>query len=109
MDLARLLLGALPGQMVDHKNGNGLDNRRENLRIADAATNAMNRHTTSARSGMRGVYRMKHRDLWSARIMRGGKNALLKYFKTKEEAVDEVRSFLRAEGVPVGSLSTPPL
>lgn len=38
----RLLLQAPKGLRVDHRNGNGLDNRRENIRLCDAAQNGWN-------------------------------------------------------------------
>lgn len=41
--LHREVVGAAPGQIVDHINGNKLDNRRQNLRIVDARLNAINR------------------------------------------------------------------
>jgi hypothetical protein len=39
----RLILGALDGEQVDHKNGDGLDNRRENLRFCSRSQNCANK------------------------------------------------------------------
>jgi hypothetical protein len=33
LSLHRLIAGALPGQVVDHLDGNGLNNRRANLKV----------------------------------------------------------------------------
>lgn len=43
----RVVLGLTPGDRreVDHLNGNGLDNRRLNLRVVDHAVNTQNVHT----------------------------------------------------------------
>ncbi len=43
MSLSRLIMGEPQGLIVDHKNGDSLDNRRENLRICNHHQNAQNR------------------------------------------------------------------
>lgn len=90
----RLLISAQPGQEVDHRNGNGLDNRRSNLRIASVSQNHTN---TNARglSGLKGVYKTWriNRDgkkqwasRWSAKIGVNGEHIFLGTHATKEEA-----------------------
>lgn len=52
----RLILNAPDGILVDHKNGNTLDNRRCNLRLATHANNAQNGKVQSNNSsGFKGV------------------------------------------------------
>jgi hypothetical protein len=84
LKLHRLITGAPAGMEVDHKNGNGLDNRRANLRVCTHAQNMMNMPKVKARSGFRGVRRMKNR--WHARIQVRGKETHLGAFPTAEDA-----------------------
>lgn len=74
-----------PG-IVDHINGNGLDNRRSNLRICTHAQNLMNRGASKTnRTGLRGV--TAHRkNSFRARIRVHGKLHDLGCFRTAEEA-----------------------
>jgi len=53
--LHRVITGAKPGEHVDHKNGNGLDNRRDNLRICTNAENRRNTRKTRGVSRFKGV------------------------------------------------------
>jgi hypothetical protein len=54
--LHRYIVGAQPGQIVDHINGNILDNRSENLRVVTKSQNNRNRQKkTRAKSGFWGV------------------------------------------------------
>ena len=70
--------------MVDHRSGDTFDNRRRNLRIVTSAQNAQNRQRVCARSGFRGVSRMRGK--WQARVGVGRKIYHLGTFVTKKEA-----------------------
>jgi hypothetical protein len=86
----RLVLYAPRGMEVDHVNGNSLDNRRENLRLASHAQNGMNqkiRH--DSKSGFKGVSFNKPRGRWLAHIKFRGKKYNLGYFETPELAAKE--------------------
>lgn len=73
--------------MVDHRNGDGLDNRRANLRPATVAENARNSRVRSSNSsGFHGVGYYKRYGKWSARIRVFGRRIELGYFLTPEEA-----------------------
>ncbi len=83
----RLILSAEKGMFVDHINGNGLDNRRENLRVCTHAENMRNsKLSIKNTSGYKGVYWCKKRSLWIANIQNNGKVKNLGGFKIKELA-----------------------
>jgi hypothetical protein len=87
----------------DHKNRNGLDNRRHNLRPANLSQQAGNQNTSSRNtSGYRGVTRRKykHQTSWQATIMVNGKRTFLGSFTTARSAAlayDTVALRLRGE------------
>lgn len=61
------------GKVVDHKNGNKLDNTRENLRICIVGQNQMNRGKQSNNtSGFTGVHFVTRDRKWAAAINKEG-------------------------------------
>lgn len=64
--LHRIILDAPAGALVDHVNGDGLDNRRANLRLCSGSQNGANKRCSVGRSGFRGVYPARAR--WYASI-----------------------------------------
>jgi hypothetical protein len=76
------------GEQIDHKNGNGLDNRRDNLRKATATENNRNRMKLRApcASKYKGVWR--HYDKWGAAIWDKGKSIKLGRFDTEAKAAE---------------------
>jgi hypothetical protein len=65
----RQILGAPPGQQVDHINGDTLDNRRVNLRLATHGQNQHNRGKyRNNKSGYKGVSWDKAAGKWRAQI-----------------------------------------
>lgn len=81
----RQIMNAPPGIQVDHINGNPLDNRRCNLRLATSSQQKMNRRPTAS-SGYKGVRWHKRQGQWQARIKVEGKERHLGYFDDVEAA-----------------------
>ena len=75
------------GLVCDHINGNGLDNRRKNLRAITPIHNTQNRKDSGGVSEMKGVYpSFLEKKPWRARITVNGKLISLGCFVLKEEA-----------------------
>lgn len=87
-----------PPEEVDHKNRDGLDNRRENLRKASTIQNGANSRSRGGASRFKGVYR--HRDGWRSSIRNNYKTIHLGKFDSEEDAArayDEAARRLHGE------------
>lgn len=84
----RLIAGAKPGDHVDHRNGNGLDNRRANLRICTNAENRRNMRIHRGASRYKGVAldRRQPGRPWVAYINIDGRRHSLGAYVTEIEA-----------------------
>lgn len=82
---------------IDHINGEGLDNRRVNLRRATVAENGQNRRGPQANStsGYRGVTWDKARKKWLAQAGLNGKRYYLGRFVDPVEAARAAADFRR--------------
>lgn len=77
----REILNAPQGIDVDHRDNNGLNNTRDNLRLCTNAQNQMNkRMRTDNTSGFRGVSWSKVGKKWMAGLRVNGKHVYLGYF-----------------------------
>lgn len=81
----RLIMGCIigDGKMIDHKDGDGLNNQKHNLRFCTPAQNQQNKACKSI-SGYLGVY--KNGKAWYSKIRANGNVVYLGYFKDKESA-----------------------
>jgi hypothetical protein len=84
--LHRLLVSAKRGDVVDHKNCNGLDNRRENLRVCDNQRNSWNRRPTDGRLLPKGVVYRNRTGRYEVGIGYGMRRIHIGTFATPEEA-----------------------
>lgn len=71
----RLVMGCKKsdGNVVDHINGNKLDNRKENLRVTNQSSNSLNCGAQGSRGGnpsspYKGVYWLKERQCWGTQF-----------------------------------------
>jgi hypothetical protein len=96
--LHRLVIAAQRGVMVDHINGNGLDNRRSNLRLITHQGNKANSHYGTYSSRFVGVSLKKDRirkKPWSVFAKRDGRVVYVGSFAAEEDAARAYDSFVR--------------
>lgn len=80
----RMVLNAPKGRQVDHRNGNQLDNRRENLRLCTHGQNQANRRPYN-KTGYKGVC-VTRCGTFTAYLMSNKKHNYLGAFSTPEDA-----------------------
>jgi hypothetical protein len=90
VSLHRFLLKAASGQLIDHINQNGLDNRRTNLRLCSPSQNIANQthraKKVASASRFKGVTWNKRDHIWQAQIGFQNKHLYLGSFQSEEEA-----------------------
>lgn len=87
VSMHRMLLEAKKGEKVDHRNGDGLDNQRQNLRKCSLQENNRNQKPRPHSSKYKGVYWHKKDRKWIAQIAVGNrKNVYLGSFEAEEDA-----------------------
>lgn len=100
----RVITGAPEGAVVDHVDGNGLNNRRVNLRVGTARENLYNvRRQKEPSSKYVGVALDRKTSRWQAYINEGGKKRFLGRFGSEVEAA---RAYNAALGKEVNSVET---
>lgn len=83
----RSILNPGPKEPIDHRNGNGLDNRRANLRISSHGENRRNsRRPITNKSGFKGVHFHPQAKKWRACIGLKRRRHSLGLFSTPEAA-----------------------
>ncbi len=93
--LHRILIGRLPSDahVIDHVDGDRLNNQRSNLRVVTEHENQINRHVKNRNntSGVRGVtYEWKRPRIkrWTVQIGVHWKHKHIGYYLTVEEAIE---------------------
>jgi hypothetical protein len=82
VSLHRQILALGPGLEGEHRDGDGLNNRRSNLRVATRSQNACNRGPMpGSKSGVKGVYWQKSVRKWRADINLSGQVHYLGLFR----------------------------
>ena len=83
-----LIVGDNPFKLdIDHRDGDGLNNQKNNLRLCTHQQNMMNRKLNkNSSSTYKGVHYSSVRQKWQARIQTDGKRISLGFFNGKEDA-----------------------
>jgi len=94
-----IMTGEMPRGQIDHINGDGTDNRWENLRLVDSTGNARNqkKHRTNP-SGHTGVCWHKPTEKWEAYYWDGKNNRTIGRYKKLDDAAEVARQARVARG-----------
>ncbi|WP_273280906.1 HNH endonuclease [Pseudooceanicola atlanticus] len=82
----REVVSASQGQDVDHKNHDGIDNRKANLRTATRSQNNANQRPRAGKSRFKGVHWHRQSGKWHAQIRKGSLRKSLGLFECEEDA-----------------------
>lgn len=100
LSMHRFIMNPDSDRIIDHKNRNGLDNRKYNLRECTNKENAQNLSVSSISStGIRGVCYHKRDKSWRAKIKVDGIFVYFGSLKTIKEA-EKIVKFARAYAMP---------
>jgi len=91
------------GKVIDHRNREGLDNRKSNLRLATHSQNNCNRKQIQGSSKYRGVNYVKNRKKWRAAI---NYNRIYKHLGFFENEEDAARAYDEAAKIYHGEFAT---
>lgn len=87
LSIHRIILSAPHHLCVDHKDGNGLNNIRSNLRLSTKTQNAYNQKLSiNNSSGFKGVHWCKRAEKWKSGIRFSGRSISLGYYATPQLA-----------------------
>ena len=91
IDMHHVIIERKEGFVVDHINGDGLDNRKENLRLCTHSENMKNiKMRKDNLSGVRGVYWNAIAKKWHCQIQFNGKKIYLGLFKELDDAKNTI-------------------
>lgn len=82
----REIMNAKPSEIVDHRDHNGLNNQKDNLRKCTTPSNSRNRRISPHSSKYKGVYWSKKGKIWRAQICVNWKNMSLGSYSNEVEA-----------------------
>ena len=84
----RLIMNCPTDKVIDHKNGNRLDNRKSNLRICTQSENIknQNKQKRNTSSQYKGVCYCKQKNKWVVRIQINNKRKHIGYYGSEYEA-----------------------
>lgn len=101
--LHRLIMNAQTGDIVDHINGNPLDNRKENLRITTSLINNQNarKRKDGITSKFKGVHWCKIAKRWKAQIQFKGKKLSLGSYLDEEKASNAYINFCKENHIVI--------
>lgn len=97
IQMHRAIIGEIPeGKEVDHKDGDGLNNQRNNLRLCTISQNAMNKgNYKNNKSGFKGVCWNSREKKWDATAkLPNKKQKNLGQFKNIEDAILARKNFI---------------
>lgn len=84
----RLIMDAPPKTRIDHINGNGLDNRRSNLRFCDHSQNLCNRRLNkNSATGLKGVHFNQNLRKWTVSICKNNHQFRVGTYSTSHDAM----------------------
>jgi len=100
----REIMRAPEGTEIDHRNRNGVDNQKLNLRFATPGQNMANRRPRKNFSGFRGVYWASRQRRWLAQIT---VNSLKKYLGCFVDKTEAAKAYDRAALQYFGEFAQP--
>lgn len=91
--LHRLIMDPPENLQIDHKDGNGLNNKKENLRIVNGETNAKNKHYVTGLSfdDIKGYPRFRVK--WNENKKQKQKDFSLSEYGSLDKAYEEAKKF----------------